>query len=454
MSKFTRIATTMVGRYPEQDKTRESYFLDGRVAREGEQTTNVTLDREDRGFFYAIYSAPEALGRDEHRGFSGSRQTLERIMDDMKNQPQRNIDEEINELADAAVMVSGRLTLDNDESKQPYFAGLMIKDAELAAVTLGWGCAYLYRQDILYPLTDDDLALEAIDTDGAPVPNFDIYKAGSAATIRYSNIAPLQGDDCIILCSKEVMQCIPQREMLKLLFDAEDASDAADRVLSLCAERIPEKNVQFMIGFVEAVTTDEKLRRNVAQSIAPKDTTGKLPATAAFAQQNAQSSDYYEHEEETELFEEPARSHTGLKALLIILILIALLLGLFFLGHQMGWTQPLMNRFFPTTTIEETTLPEPTTVATTTVPTTTKATTTAAPTTTQAQLRKHIIEEGETLYEIVLNEYNLDEDQMDQIEEIMTKIKKANPDVFQGENGDLYEAGSEIVLPDLSASSN
>lgn len=452
MSKLTRLATTVVARYPEAKKAADGYYLDGRIKRGGEEAADITLDREDRGFFYALYSsaAPEdSSGRNDQL----KRNSLDRVMNDMKNNPEKDIDEEINELADAAVNVAGRMTLDDDESRQPYFAGLMVKNAEIAAVTLGRGCAFLYRQDILYPLTDDDLKLDAIDTAGNPVPNFNIYKAGSAATIRYSNIAQLQADDCVILCNKEVLQAVSQKELLQLLFDAEDACDAASRVRALCAERIPERSIQFMIGFVEDILATKKEHKTMMETgYAPvvKDSsgTGKVPIVSASGRmprnEREDAHDYMPLDDEEE-------GKRGKAAFLTVLALILLLLALFFLGKQMGFTDRLMDRFFPTTTT--TTVPPTTTPAPTTTPpptTTTKApttTTTTAPTTTAPQMKKHIIQEGELLATIIDNEYAEYNLTPEQKKALMEQIIKANPEVFKGPDGSLYEAGSEIVLP-------
>jgi LysM repeat protein len=131
----------------------------------------------------------------------------------------------------------------------------------MAAVTMGSGCAYLYRGDVLYPLTTDDYPLEAIDFAGKPVTGLDVYCAGVAGTVRYSNIAQLQLDDCLIVCNREVMEALGQREVLRMLYEAEDQADAAGMVMTSAAAKLPGTPMQFMIGFIENITSADRTGR-------------------------------------------------------------------------------------------------------------------------------------------------------------------------------------------------
>lgn len=243
-----RIATTVNARY--KSETPESgYYLDGRRAGDRERRgVDVTVDREDRGFFYAVYRTDEDV-RDLN---SPVVRSLNELTEAAKFGNQ-NIDNEINDLADAAVQVTGRATLGRENEQFPYFAGVLVKEAEIAAVTTGAGCAYLYRDDILYPLTESDFPLEAIDYNGEPVRQMNDYAAGVAGTIRYSNIAQIQQNDCIILTSADVMEAIGQREMLRLLFEAQDQADAAQSIMAIASAKL-DRSVQVMIGFVEYVS--------------------------------------------------------------------------------------------------------------------------------------------------------------------------------------------------------
>jgi LysM repeat protein len=256
----TRIATTVTARYYPTSGATDGFYLDGRVSgRREHRAADITLDREERGFFYSVYAHLSGSGADE--GTSGPvRKALDRIMTDVK-QPGHNIDTEINELAECAVSVVGRITLKHDGMRQPYFAGILVRDAELAAVTMGNGCAYLYRGDILYPLTADDFSLDPIDFAGKQISGLDVYCAGVAGTVRYSNIAQLQLDDCLIVCNRDVMESLGQREVLRMLYEADDQADAAGMIITAAAAKMPGTPMQFMIGFVESISSIDRTGR-------------------------------------------------------------------------------------------------------------------------------------------------------------------------------------------------
>lgn len=269
---LTRIAATITARYFPTSGATDGFYLDGRITgRREHRAADITLDREERGFFYSVFAHLSGGGSDDS-AMSQVRSSLDRIMTEVK-QAGRNIDTEINELAECAVSVAGRITLKHDGMKQPYFAGILVRDSELAAVTMGNGCAYLYRGDVLYPLTADDYPLDAIDYSGKAVPGLDVYCAGVAGTVRYSNIAQLQLDDCLIVCNKEVMEALGQREILRMLYEAEDQADAAGLIITTASAKLPGIPMQVMIGFVESISSTDKtgrisLTRNQADVVA------------------------------------------------------------------------------------------------------------------------------------------------------------------------------------------
>lgn len=277
----SRIATTVTARYFPGTGVTDSYYLDGRLtSRREHRAADVTLDREDRGFFYAAYAHQAGHGPDEVVA-ARIHKSLERILSDVK-QNVRNIDAEINELAECAVDIAGRITLQHDGVRQPYFAGVMVKDAELAAITMGSGCAYLYRNDALYPLTHDDMQIEAIDYHGKPVAAQDIYCAGVAGTVRYSNIAQLQPDDCVLICNKDVLTALGQREMLRLLYEAEDQADAAGLIITAASAKIPGVPLQVIASFVESVAAVDRPTRQPAgrPDSLFSQVSGKIPAAS------------------------------------------------------------------------------------------------------------------------------------------------------------------------------
>lgn len=496
MAKYTRLAATLTARYVPAVGAVDGFYMDGRMAgkRESEQA-DITLDREDRGFFYAIYASSHMDRRDE-KDESQRHKSLDHILEDMKRNDEHNIDEGINDLADCAVNVSGRLTLGDDGVLQPYFAGLMVKDAEIAAVTLGRVTAYLYRNDILYPLTEDDFPIEPIDTHGRNVPNINIYSAGSAATIRYSNIAQLQGDDCIIMCNKEVMETIGQKDMLDLLYEAEDAHVAAGEVMDRMAEESPDAPHQFFIAFVEDILDAEKSARfqgrrakaaSAAAAPAIFDTTGKVPTVGQSSKQQAQRQtqtyvppsptayppqDQYGYPDEQGVYAEGPYGHPqyqdqlyvspergtgkGRKAAIGILIFLALAIVAFMVlnyyfnfidipGLTQGTTTEMTTTEMTTT---ETTTVETTTAETTTAPTTTATTTeTTEPTEPQpTHPDSYEIQPGDTLWQIVEDVY---EDYgpltPEDIMALIQQIQAANPDVIVGDN---FNAGDVITIPE------
>jgi LysM repeat protein len=279
---MSRIATTLTARYFPGTGVTDNYYLDGRLtSRREHRAADVTLDREERGFFLATFAHQAGHGPDDAIS-ARVRKSLERILHDVKHQV-RNIDAEINELAECAVDIAGRITLQHDGVRQPYFAGVMVKDAELAAITMGSGCAYLYRNDALYPLTEDDMDLEPVDYHGRPVSSLDIYCAGVAGTVRYSNIAQLQPDDCVILCNKDVLMALGQQEMLRLLYEAEDQADAAGLIITAASAKLPGVPLQVMASFVESVTPVERTAkagsgRNVAEAGLFQQMSAKFPS--------------------------------------------------------------------------------------------------------------------------------------------------------------------------------
>ncbi len=254
---LTRIAATVTARYFPASGAFDGFYLDGRPSgRREHRAADITLDREDRGFFFSVFANASGVGPDEV--VQGKiRKALDRIHNET-HLSSRNIDGEINELAECAVSVAGRITLHHEGTRQPYFAGVVIKDSELAAVTMGSGCAYLYRGDVLYPLTADDYPLDAIDGNGKPVQGMDVYCAGVAGTVRYSNIAQLQLDDCVIVCNKEIMDSLGQRDILRMLYEAEDQADAAGLIITAASAKLPGVPLQIMISFVENISSADR----------------------------------------------------------------------------------------------------------------------------------------------------------------------------------------------------
>lgn len=255
----TRIASTINARYHPDDAVVDSYFLDGRFAsRRDSRAVDMTSVREDRGFFYALFAHPKE--GDKASSDMPFAPGLEKLSREVKSGSQ-NIDEQINDLADIAVDVTGRATLSRNGVRQSWFSGILVKEGEIAAVTTGAGCALLYRGDVLYPLSESDFTIEPIDYNGNPVEGINDYAAGVAGTIRYSNIAQLKPNDCIILCNRELLEALGQRELLRLLFEADDQMEAAQQIMTAAAAKAPTVSMQVLLAFVEDVNTQSKTGR-------------------------------------------------------------------------------------------------------------------------------------------------------------------------------------------------
>lgn len=255
----TRLATTVNARYYPDEKVIDAYYLDGRFTMQNEsRAAEQTHDREDRGFLYALFAYPtEAGAQVEQTDFA---ETMRNLAREVKHGPQ-SIDTEINDLADLAIEVGGKATLAQEGIRQSYFTGLIVKEGEIAAVTTADGCAFLYRSNVLYPLTSGDFEIEAIDLNGNPVQHLNDYSAGVAGTIRYSNLAQIQEDDLLLLCNRDVLDILGQREILRLLGESQTQEEAASSLITAAAAKQSDVSLQVLLAsvdYVEAMTKDEQ----------------------------------------------------------------------------------------------------------------------------------------------------------------------------------------------------
>lgn len=255
MAKVSRFATTRMSAslnadYRSDENVKDSFYLDGRVARKREEDgADITSSSEDRGFFYAVFATNDLNFNTQD---SDCVPALHEMTEAIK-QSNDKIDNEINDLADCAVEVGGRATIAREGVRQSYFSGVIVKEAEIAAVTTGGGCAFLYRNNALYPLTTCDYDLVNADYHGNTVERMMDFSAGVAGTIRYSNIAQVQANDAIILCNKEVLHTIGQREMINILYNYDNSGDAAAEIIDLARTKNEDDSLQILIAFVEEV---------------------------------------------------------------------------------------------------------------------------------------------------------------------------------------------------------
>lgn len=261
----SRLATTVNARYYPDETVIDAYYLDGRFTTKQEaRASDFSYDREDRGFLFSLFAYPSEEGQDvDHTSFAG----LVRNLNQAVKEGNESIDTQINDLADLAVSVGGKATLPEDGVRQSYFAGLIVKEGELAAVTTMAGCAFLFRDNVLYPLTAGDYTLDPVDLNGNPVQHLNDYAAGVAGTIRYSNLAQIKADDFLILCNKELLDILGQREVLRILSEGADSKETAATLITSAAAKQAGVSLQVMVIAVDYVESMEKDEHGDVQSV-------------------------------------------------------------------------------------------------------------------------------------------------------------------------------------------
>ena len=257
MATLTRLASTLTAKYFPSQTLTDAFYIDGRLfgKREARQA-DITIDKEERGFFFSVFSHP-TIPEYEIGTLPPYEPQLRATCNDVKF-GRKEIDGMIEGFLATAVDVTGKMKLNDNNDRAPYFSGVIVRDAEAFAVTIGTGLAFLYRDDTLFPLTDAGIPMEPIDANGNRVGDFLYYCSSKTANALWSNIFSLSPDDCIILCNKEIYDALGQREILRILNDAEDQCDAAGVIITQASARMPNVPMQFSISFVESVVSDEK----------------------------------------------------------------------------------------------------------------------------------------------------------------------------------------------------
>ena len=249
----TRLAATVNARYYPVEGVADAYCMDGKLPGKREtRSVNMTMDRESRGFLIAVYGYPMD-GRSKTE--AGARALVE-LSDEMSGS-NVTIDNAINDLAEAALEVTGRLEVRQEATRDPYFAGIMVHDGEMAALTVGNGVALIFRHDVLYPLTSSVRDLKATDLYGDPVDGIDDFIAGDAGTISYSNIAQLEEGDRFILCNEDLYQSIGQDGILRILSESDDQMDASGEMITYAAANMPGKPLQIIAISVEKLIMED-----------------------------------------------------------------------------------------------------------------------------------------------------------------------------------------------------
>lgn len=257
MAVLTNLASTLTARYFPSKTLTDAFYLDGRLfgKREARQA-DITIEKNERGYFLSVFAHPK-LSNYEPGMMPPYEPELRGTCNEVKF-GHKEIDEMIEGFLTTAVDVTGKSRINEADDRTPYFSGIIIRDSEAFAVTIGTGLAFLYRDDTLYPLTDAGIPMEPIDAKGNRVADFLYYCSSKTANALWSNFFTLAQDDCIILCNKEVYDALGQREILRILDEADDQCDAAGVIITQASARMPDVPMQFAISFVEDVVSDEK----------------------------------------------------------------------------------------------------------------------------------------------------------------------------------------------------
>lgn len=257
MATLTRLASTLTARYFPSSSLTDAFYLDGRLCGKREtRQADITIDKDERGFFFSLFTHPTIEGF-EPGTIPPFEPQLRGLCNEVKN-GHKEIDAMIEKFLSTAVEVAGTNKLMDNEIRDPYFSGVIVRDSEAFAVTIGGGLAFLYRDDTMFPLTDAGIPMEPIDAYGNRVGDFQYYCSSKTANALWSNFFTLTPDDCIILCNKAIYDALGQREILRILTDAEDQCDAAGLILTQASARMPNTPMQISISFVESVTREEK----------------------------------------------------------------------------------------------------------------------------------------------------------------------------------------------------
>ena len=250
MATFTRLASTLTAKYFPSQSLTDAFYIDGRLFGKREiRGADITIDKEERGFFFSVFSHPTIPGY-EPGTMPPYEPQLRATCNEVKF-GRKEIDGMIEGFLSTAVDVTGKMKLRDSENRSPYFSGIIVHDAEAFAVTIGSGLAFLYRDDTLFPLTDAGIAMEPIDSFGNRVSDFFYYCSSKTANALWSNFFTLSVDDCIVLCNKEVYDALGQRELLRILEEADDQCDAAGSVITQASARMPYTPMQFSFSFVD-----------------------------------------------------------------------------------------------------------------------------------------------------------------------------------------------------------
>ena len=141
MAKQTRLATTLTARYFPTTELTDAFYMDGRVtSKTVARSADLTNDKEDRGFFFSVFSHQTIPDQDPN-ALPPYEPVLRRLGTELKS-GRRSLDDSIGEMVNTAVSITGKMKIQQGNNRAPFFAGVMVKDGEAFASTIGKGLAF------------------------------------------------------------------------------------------------------------------------------------------------------------------------------------------------------------------------------------------------------------------------------------------------------------------------
>ena len=133
MATLTRLASTLTARYFPSGTLTDAFYLDGRLCGKREtRQADITIDKDERGFFFSLFTHPAIEGF-EPGTIPPFEPQLRGLCNEVKN-GHKEIDAMIEKFLSTAVEVAGTTKLIDNETRDPYFTGVIVRDSEAFAV--------------------------------------------------------------------------------------------------------------------------------------------------------------------------------------------------------------------------------------------------------------------------------------------------------------------------------
>jgi len=135
MATLTRLASTLTARYFPSSTLTDAFYLDGRLCGKREtRQADITIDKDERGFFFSLFTHPAIEGF-EPGTIPPFEPQLRGLCNEVKN-GHKEIDAMIEKFLSTAVEVAGTTKLIDNESRDPYFTGVIVRDSQLQSAAV------------------------------------------------------------------------------------------------------------------------------------------------------------------------------------------------------------------------------------------------------------------------------------------------------------------------------